>query len=212
MGRSFMDIFIRAMAILPALTLHELAHAWTAWKFGDPTPKMQNRISLNPMNHLTPFGTLMILFGPIGWAKPVQVNPRNFRDPEKDFMLSTAAGPASNIAQGIIWCLVIRVCLGLELTLSPALAQFLVMCAMINFCLALFNLVPLGPLDGHRILRYFLPHHKKEAFEIFNRQYGMIVLIFLLIMSRPGSGGPLDLFIFRPAGWLVNTLTGSHIF
>jgi len=212
MGDSLQELIIRALAILPALTFHELAHAWTAWKFGDPTPKMQNRVSLNPLNHLTVFGTLMIMFGPIGWAKPVEVNPRNFRDPEKDFMLSTAAGPACNIAQGIIWAIIFRICFALKVDFTPALLNFLAMCILINFCLALFNLVPLGPLDGHRILRYFLKHDNKIKFEMFNRQYGMMALFLLLIMGRMGGLSPLNLLVFRPAVWLTNTLSGVVLY
>ncbi|MHC5034142.1 MAG: site-2 protease family protein, partial [Planctomycetota bacterium] len=95
-------VLLRFLALLPALTVHEFAHAFSAWKFGDPTPKLQGRVTLNPVAHLDPIGTLMILFGPVGWGRPVQVNPNNFRDPPRHMMLSTACGPLANIALGVL--------------------------------------------------------------------------------------------------------------
>jgi len=99
---------IRLIALLPALTLHEFAHAYAATRAGDPTPAAHGRVTLNPLAHLDPIGTLMILFAPIGWAKPVPINPYNFRHPARDIVRTSAAGPLSNVAQGLFWALVLR--------------------------------------------------------------------------------------------------------
>ncbi len=186
---SFDPVFIvvKFLALLPALVVHEFAHAYSAYRFGDPTPKMQGRVTLNPLPHLDPIGTLMILFGPIGWAKPVEVNPYNMRDPARHFMISTACGPISNVTQGIAWSLILRA----VLTFGPAgiadgnpLVGFLALCALINFSLAIFNLIPLGVLDGHEILRYHLPYEAQVRYHGFNQRYGMAVLLGLIFLPH----------------------------
>jgi Zn-dependent protease len=180
------DKVVRFLALLPALTFHEFAHAYSAYRLGDPTPQMEGRVSLNPLAHLDPIGTLMILFSLVGWAKPVRVNPYNFRHPERDLVISTACGPLANLAQGVAVGLVVR-----AMVMVPALAgagdglilRFLMTVVIINFALAFFNLIPLGVLDGHEVLPYFLPSNAKLRYHAFNRQYGMAVLIGLIMLS-----------------------------
>ncbi len=177
----FMALF-RLLALIPALVGHEFAHGYSAFRLGDPTPKLQGRLTLNPIAHLDILGTLMILFGPIGWAKPVQVNPYNFRDPAKGMVISTACGPLSNIAQGLVVGLALRVALVFASPAGNLLIGYLAFLVLINFVLAFFNLIPLGPLDGHHILEYFLPYHMKQSYRNFNR-YGMFILLGLIVLA-----------------------------
>jgi Zn-dependent protease len=193
MGLNLQAAILRFVALLPALTFHEFAHAYSAWKCGDPTPQMHGRVTLNPLAHLDPIGTLMILFAPFGWAKPVPINPANFRYPSRDIIITSAVGPLSNLVQGIFWGLVLRA----VYTLSPGLltggslvGQLLLMMMVINFMLAAFNLIPVGPLDGHHIVEYALPYDAAVRYRRFNAQYGtvaMIVFVLLLFATPVGD-------------------------
>jgi len=200
----FMALF-RLLALIPALVGHEFAHGYSAYLMGDPTPKMQGRLTLNPLAHLDPFGTLMILFGPIGWAKPVLINPYNFRDPAKGMMISTACGPLSNIAQGIVVGLTLRAALLVMPAQGNLLIGYLAFLVLINFVLAFFNLIPLGPLDGHHILEYFLPYHMKQTYRQLN-QFGMFILLGLIVLA-PG----VFRFIMIPALLLARLAVGHDI-
>jgi len=212
------EAVVRLMALVPALVLHEFAHGYSAYRMGDPTPKAQGRLTLNPLAHLDPIGTLMIIFAPIGWAKPVQVNPYNFRDPAKGMMISTACGPLSNIAQAIFWGLILRVLIvanmdNLEFLEGNILVAFLAMAVLINFVLALFNLIPLGPLDGHHILQYFLPYRRQVEYTHFNRQYGMIMLVVLLAIPYVFDGpNILAYIVFYPAVFLGSMVIGWPLY
>jgi len=199
---------LRFAALLPALTLHEFAHAYSADKLGDPTARLAGRVSLNPLAHLDPIGTLMILFGPIGWARPVPINPYNFRNPAKGMLISSASGPASNFVQGIFWGLILRGLLTFFPSVAvqaPLLVEFLLWVTLINFVLALFNLLPLGPLDGHHILSYFLSPRARMKYERFN-QYGFVILIGLIFLQ--GAIPVLPILIFLPAKLLFTQVTG----
>ena len=171
--------------LLVSLVLHELAHGWVAWKLGDPTAKELGRLTLNPIKHLDTWGTIMLAVTFIGsqgsfffgWAKPVPVDPRHFRDPQRGMMLVGAAGPAANfalalVAAGLIW---------LTYTWSPFLADALFMLFVLNVILMAINLVPIPPLDGSRVLGGFLPRDVYLRWVDLDR-YGNYVFMGLLVV------------------------------
>ncbi len=209
---------VRLFALLPALTFHEFAHALSADWAGDPTPRMRGRVTLNPVPHLDPIGTLAILILPIGWAKPVPINPGNFRNPRRDAILTSAMGPASNILQGTILCIVFRLLLTFAPETvgslrSPTLAGgFLGFMAVLNFILALFNLIPIGVLDGHHIMENALPYPASAQYSRFNNQYGMGVMLALLGMQIFLGIPILEYLVFRPAIILSNVISGTYLF
>lgn len=173
--------------MLLALTVHEAAHAWAALKMGDPTAKMLGRLTLNPLKHLDPIGTLMLFFsGLFGWAKPVPVNPRNFRNIKQGEIIVSIAGPGSNLVLAAIFAVAVRLFsafgTGLALTMPGVYKPVLIMMEMgiiINIAMAIFNMVPIPPLDGSRVLGAVLPPRQSYAFSRVE-PYGFIILIVLM--------------------------------
>ncbi len=173
---------LRIPAILLALTVHELAHAYSAKYLGDHTAEHEGRITMNPIAHLDPIGAIMLLFGPFGWAKPVPVNPMFFRNPQRDMAITAVAGPLSNIALAAIAGLILRFGIG---GISEALYYFFRIFFMINIGLAVFNMLPIYPLDGSRVLLGFLNGRQTENYmrtmavvpQVF---FGVIVAQWLL--------------------------------
>jgi Zn-dependent protease len=171
--------------LLISLTIHEAAHAWTADRLGDPTARMLGRVSLNPVVHVDPIGTIVLpllaAFSHlplIGWAKPVPVNTRNLRDPRRDFMLVAAAGPISNLLQAVAAALILRA--WNPHGDGPGLVAFALLSAVeVNLLLAFFNLIPVPPLDGGNVLLGLLPPSLAVAYSRV-RQYGFIVLYALM--------------------------------
>jgi len=185
------DFLIRIPAILLALTLHELSHALTAYKLGDPTARDQGRLTLNPLAHLDILGTIMLLTGLFGWAKPVPVNPYNLRNPKRDLMLISIAGPLSNIIQALCCGFIIRAIMAFAPTAAAALQEtplirylllFFILAFWINSGLAFFNLLPLYPLDGSKILAWFLPDKYVEGYMRATR-YAMPIIFGLVIIG-----------------------------
>lgn len=204
----FVGLLIKLPVLFFSITVHEFWHAYAAFLLGDTTARDQKRLSLNPLDHLDPIGTLCMVFGFFGWAKPVPIDPYNTRNPEKTMMLTGLAGPLSNIALAIIFALLLRVLLAVGAVpsafeafndnvpkLTRILCTMLAMGITLNIALALFNLLPLGPLDGHHIWPYFLPHKWKVHFHWLN-QYGMYVLLGLIAM-------PYFLPEVSPLWWLL---------
>jgi Zn-dependent protease len=181
----FVQFLIISPLLLVSLVLHELAHGWVAWKLGDPTAKLHGRLTLNPVKHLDKWGTIMLAVTFIGsqgsfffgWAKPVPVDPRHFKDPQRGMMLVGAAGPAANFAlalaaAGLIW---------LTYTWSLFLAEALFMLFVLNVILMAFNLVPIPPLDGSRVVGGFLPRDLYVRWVDLDR-YGNFVFMGLLVV------------------------------
>ncbi len=169
------------VSLIFALTLHEFGHAYVAYLCGDPTAKMLGRMNINPLAHLDIFGSLMLLFVGIGYAKPVPVDPRNFRYRNSDLYVS-AAGPAMNLLLAIAGGIIFNI-LSASGALNESNAQFLFLFMLINMSLCLFNLIPLGPLDGSYVLPYLLPQDLRHKYQRWNMRYGTHAIMGLLLLS-----------------------------
>jgi len=177
LGQEPLVIAAVLLSIVVAITIHEFAHALCADRLGDPTPRATGRISLNPLNHFDLVGTIMLLVVGFGWAKPVQINPGLLRHPRRDAMLIALWGPLSNLLTAVALGLPLRV-----LSLNPLSGLSLLwhMVVLLSLNLAVFNLLPIFPLDGSHILTGLLPYDKAYAFSVWSRRYGMLVLVFFL--------------------------------
>lgn len=172
-----------------ALTFHEFSHAWVAHKLGDDTAKMRGRLTLNPLKHLDPLGTLMMIFARIGWAKPVPVNAMNFKDPKQDMVKVGLAGPVMNLLIAFITAFPIQIMLSVFSTRLPGqfsliLWDFLLMLFSVNLYLAVFNLIPIPPLDGSRIFYGILP--QKYYFKVMKYERYVAFALILFIIIAPG--------------------------
>ncbi|HYN53582.1 MAG TPA: site-2 protease family protein [Methylotenera sp.] len=179
-------IVIYAIPVIFAITVHEAAHGYVAKYFGDMTAYNEGRISLNPIKHIDPFGTILlpaltIMLGGIlfGWAKPVPVNFANLRNPKKDMLWVAAAGPVSNFIMAIFWVLVIRFAINAPESIAYPLSMMGKAGVSINIVLMVLNLLPLPPLDGGRIAVSLLPNDLGRKFSQLER-YGFVILIVLL--------------------------------
>lgn len=184
------QLTIMVVPVLLAITFHELAHGWVADRLGDPTPRVSGRLTFNPIKHLDLIGTLVFFFTRmIGWAKPVPINPYNFRNPRRDMIWVALAGPLTNLALAAVSALVLR---GLELlTLGPLSASWAILTpvllmakvsVILNVGLAVFNIIPIPPLDGSRILSGLLPYRQALAYSRLE-PYGFLILLVLLFVG-----------------------------
>lgn len=174
---SLRDMLLRLLSVFLCLTIHETCHGLAAYQLGDPTAKSQHRLSLNPLRHIDWLGLLMMITVGFGWAKPVPVNPNYFKDPKKGMAVTALAGPVSNFLLALLLLLGARA-MYLHSTytaFSAALLQFLANTAVLSIGLGLFNLVPVPPLDGSKVLFALLPARAYETLLRYER-YGMIVL------------------------------------
>lgn len=175
----------RILILVIALSFHEFMHAFVADRLGDDTPRRMGRLTLNPLRHLDPLGSLMLLVVGFGWAKPVQVNPANLkRSSSGGMMWVSLAGPAANFLLAILGAVPIRLNL-VSLTagngILPSPGEFLFTFVTINLLLMIFNLIPLAPLDGEKILEFFLPSRWMGAYEQI-QSYGPIILMVLIFL------------------------------
>lgn len=188
---SFPTLISRVITLLVAFTFHEFAHAAVATAFGDSTPKVHGRLTLNPLAHLDVMGTITLLFAGFGWAKPVPVNPYVIQRKNKaGLMLVSLAGPAANFVLGVLAALPLRFgWVPLTMTSSavfPSWGDFLLEFLFINLSLFLFNLIPLAPLDGEKIITFFLPEHWVEAYHRIRPYSPTILLVVVFILPMLG--------------------------
>jgi Zn-dependent protease len=208
----FAQVFIAFIVLLFSLTVHETAHAWTADRLGDPTARLLGRVSLNPIVHADPIGTvlfpLLAIVGGvplIGWAKPVPVNVRRLRHDRRDYVLVAAAGPASNLLLATVAALALGVLpispvmLG-EPNVSAPIASLLSRAVQINVLLAVFNMIPIPPLDGGNVIGGLLPRRLALTFDKV-RPYGFVLLYALMLSGR------LSDIVVPPSNFLLSWLT-----
>ena len=192
-----MDNFLFKLSIMLvpgmlAIVCHEVSHGYIAWRFGDPTARMQGRLTLNPIKHIDIVGTLMIFFVGIGWAKPVPVVFENLRNPKRDMIWVAAAGPITNILLATVSALLLRALVAFGNPLAPGtplamivepLVLMLAFSVYINLLLAIFNMIPLPPLDGGRVMTGLLPYRQANALARIE-PYGMIIIIVLVFFTN----------------------------
>ena len=205
-------LVLLAPGFLLAITVHEFTHGYVAYRFGDPTAKMSGRLTFNPLSHLDPIGTLaLVLTQMIGWAKPVPVNPRYLSNPRSDMLWISLGGPAANLLTAVLLALLLQVLdhfAGLSLMrgsfdyLMKPLLLIIYFGIQINIVLAVFNLIPVPPLDGFSVLAGILP--RSYAYQLERLEpYGFIILLILLL------SGVISYIIIPPIMFIQNILLGQ---
>ena len=196
--------------LVVGITAHEFAHAWTASLLGDDYPRRRGRVSLNPLRHLAPLGTLAVFLLPFGWGRPVPVNLYNFRRPKRDYLLCSLAGPAANLAVvGLCFALMLLTgrCFALGRRMVPALLEghsALKVVAMLNVMLAVINLLPIPPLDGSKIWPLIIPSLKPG----YGARAGGVFIIVLLLLVWSGA---VDRVVLRATDWVFEIMPTSDM-
>lgn len=201
------SIFLLLPGILAALTIHEFAHGWSAWRLGDPTAKQEGRLTLNPLSHLDPIGTIMLFIFHFGWAKPVPVDPYYFKNPRRDMVIVSAAGPAANMILALLLSLTMRTLLNMGI-ITPFGSEVYLMLAMaifINLILAFFNLIPIPPLDGSKVVGGLLPLRYLGTWRNFERMGGTILLVLIMISWMTNISVFAPIFAITRAVYLIFT-------
>lgn len=204
------QLITRLLTLVIAFSVHEFAHAWTATRLGDDTPLLHGRLTLNPLAHLDPLGSLLLVVAGFGWAKPVPVNPYAVRSRTPAGMtLVSAAGPFSNLVLAIVAALPLRAgwvpLFETSGGVLPTPGGFLLEFIYINLILMFFNLIPLAPLDGEKVITFFLPPAGQQFLERL-RPYGPMILFGLVFLGSLGSFNIIGTLVHQPAIRLLSLL------
>ncbi|MBT3310898.1 MAG: site-2 protease family protein [Desulfobacterales bacterium] len=192
------EMIVRIPVLLFAITIHEFAHGYAAMRLGDPTAKLQGRLSLNPLPHIDPIGAICLFLFNFGWAKPVPINPRYFKDIRKGIIITAIAGPLANLLTAFIAGMLIR-------SFFPPIKIYqmvMIYLLLMNLGLGLFNLLPIPPLDGSNILENILPYEMARKFGEFKR-YGAIILISIVMLDNFAHTGILSKILIKPIFYLA---------
>ena len=203
-----MGMLMSLPGVIIAITFHEFAHAWTAYKLGDNTPMYQGRLNLNPLSHIDPIGLVMLIVAHFGWGKPVQINPNNFNGKyslSASEAIVSVAGPLANFIVAILFAIIYALLIKFQVVNDTinVLIQYII---ILNIGLGVFNLIPIPPLDGSKILMHFLPYNAKVWFE--SKQY-IFYIVFLLLFVTGIAGNivaPVNYFLYEQLMNLVELL------
>jgi len=213
-GRSIEGIIYALPGVIVAMTFHEFAHAWVATKLGDDTPRLQGRLNLNPASHVDPVGLICLALLGFGWGRPVQINPRNFDGKyslSKAEAMVAAAGPAMNFILAFLF-LIIYAIYGLTVTTitttTKVIASVLLSIITVNLGLGVFNLIPIYPLDGSKVLNNFLPYKAREW--MMNNQFILTIIVFFLVFYTDIMGY-ISSYILSGMIWVVDNIIGIFI-
>ena len=187
LNSQLIQLLVSVPAVLLCLSVHEACHGYMAYALGDPTAKHAGRLTLDPIRHLDPIGTICLLFFHVGWAKPVPVNPGNFKHPRRDIALVSLAGPVSNFLLALVALFLYYPLRLAESSIVMTIALMLYMVAVMSIGLGLFNLIPVPPLDGSKILLSFLPRKYEWKFAQYQQfiQFGLLILLVLGVLNTP---------------------------
>lgn len=212
--RSIEGIIISLPGVIVAMTFHEFAHAWAATKLGDETPRQQGRLSLNPMSHIDPVGLICLMLLGFGWGKPVQINPRNFDGKyslSKAEAIVAAAGPIMNFILAFVF-LIIYAIFGMTVTTitttTNVISSILISIISVNLGLGVFNLIPIYPLDGAKVLNNFLPYKAKEW---LIRNQAILTIIVFAIVFYTDIIPYITTWVLKGMIWLVDLIIGLFI-
>lgn len=215
-GSYLLGLLLTLPGVIIAITFHEFAHAYAAYKLGDDTPRMQGRLNLNPLSHMDPIGFVLLIFAHIGWGKPVQINPRNF---DRKYSVSTGeaivsvAGPVMNFVLALVFTIIYFVVLkfipGIMLTQwGGVIITIITSTIVVNVGLGVFNLIPLPPLDGSKIFRNFMSYNVKEWLDRYERVFYIIFLVLWITGLAGQIISPIIGFIANGLVSLVGMLFG----
>ena len=187
LNSQLIQLLVSVPAVLLCLSVHEACHGYMAYALGDPTAKHAGRLTLDPIRHLDPIGTICLLFFHVGWAKPVPVNPGNFKHPRRDIALVSLAGPVSNFLLALVALFLYYPLRLAESSIVMTIALMLYMVAVISIGLGVFNLIPVPPLDGSKILLSFLPRKYEWTVAQYQQfiQFGLLILLVLGVLNTP---------------------------